>query len=211
MSAASATCRGPRRILGAAGHRAVIVAHALRKIAQDFVRQLEREIVQQDHDLLLVARRILGIAHDQRRRHQRLLLQQVMRMHPVGARQRDGEVVVVAFARRERRLGDAGHAVLVVGRRQAVPVDQRRLLHRVAEPHPEPLAGIHDEAMRAIGLQQPEHLGGLALHLDGAGGDRELDRAGVGGGARGRREGRSTRAAPVARKRRRDRRIMLET
>ena len=102
-------------------------------------------------DFLLV-RPVALIADDQRRRHQELLLQPLMGMHPEGAAKAQREVVVGAAARRNRRSGDAGNAVLLPWRREAVPVDQARLLDLVFQAHAKWLADLGRDAERAVGL-----------------------------------------------------------
>lgn len=60
-----------------------------------FPRDPGSEIMQQDHDLLLVEARLGRIAHDQGRGEKPLLLEANVGMHPVGAGPGQGEVVIV--------------------------------------------------------------------------------------------------------------------
>src|SRR5882724_4606028 len=91
----------------------------------------ESEIVEQDDHLLLVARGVRRIAHDERRRQQLLLLEPDMRVHPVGSGTGQDEIIFVVAAGLERRLRQLGHAVLIARRRQAVPVDERVFIELV--------------------------------------------------------------------------------
>ncbi len=90
----------------------------------DFLRALEREVMQQEDDFLPVGG-VVRVAHDQRRAHHGLFLQALVRVHPEGTGRGEGEVVGGCAARGDCWRGDAGNAVLLVGRREAVPVDQR--------------------------------------------------------------------------------------
>ena len=49
-----------------------------------------------------------------------------------------------------------------------MPVDDRVLAGAVIEVDQEPLAGIEEQAVRAVRLADAEHRGGLAEHLQGA-------------------------------------------
>jgi len=89
-------------------------------------------------------------------------------MHPEGAAEAQREIVVGAAARRNGRSGDTGNAVLLPWRREAVPVDQARLLDLVFQAHAESLAHLRPNPERAVALADPEHRGRLAVHLDAA-------------------------------------------
>ncbi len=52
------------------------------------------------------------------------LLKSSMRMEPVGAVLNDGEPIGERLPRRDTGVGDARHAVLIVGQDQTVPVDR---------------------------------------------------------------------------------------
>ena len=180
------------------------LARAAAQPGEDLGGIAEGEIVQQDDHLLLVARSLGRIAHDERRRQQLLLLQPDMGVHPVGAGTREDEVVLVAAAGLERRLRQLGHAVLIARRRQAVPVHQRVLVELVDELHMEALAGVGDDAVPSVRLDQAEHIGRLAVDLYDAARGPQL-RSTRGAHERLRAKGAAIAAVtPAARKRRRD-------
>jgi len=118
-----------------------------------------------------------------------LLLQALVRMHPVGTRMAEGEIIGVALPRRQRRLADFRHAVLLVGRQQAMPVDQRVLRQPVLELDAKAPVGRDGQARRAVGLAHAEHRRGLAVDFDDMAFGAELDgvigrrRADAGNGA----------------------------
>jgi hypothetical protein len=65
----------------------------------------EGEVIQHDHHLLLIARQILRGANDQRGRKKTLHLAQAeMRMHPVGAGNGQGKIVLKGCAGGDRIL-----------------------------------------------------------------------------------------------------------
>jgi hypothetical protein len=143
------------------------------EIGEDLVGIAEGEVMKHHHDVLHIGAGLGRIADDQRGGHQPLLLQAVMGMHPVGAGAVERKVVVIAGAGLERRLRQVRYAVLLPGRRQAVPVDQGLLVDVTFQPHPEALAGFGRQAVAAIGLGQPEDGGGAAVHLDDTGADAD--------------------------------------
>ena len=81
-------------------HLAVIHATAL-EVGKQFLSRREREVMQEDHDVLFVRGSILGGSHDQRCRQQILFLQRV-RVHPVGSTVTDGEAIGPLLARLEQ-------------------------------------------------------------------------------------------------------------
>ena len=125
----------------------------------------EAEIGQHDDDLLLV-RAVALVVDDQRRRHQQLLLQPLVRMHPKGAAKAQREVVIGGAARRDRRSGNAGHAVLLPRRRQAVPMNQARLVDPVFDADAKRLADIGGDAERPVRLADAIDRSRLAVDLD---------------------------------------------
>ncbi len=70
--------------------------------------------MQHQHHLLLVGRR-RGVVDDEWGGHQRLLLQALMRMHPIRAGTAQREIIGSVTAGRDRRRRDVGHAVLPIG------------------------------------------------------------------------------------------------
>jgi hypothetical protein len=127
----------------------------------------EAEVGQHQDDFLLV-RPVALIADDQRRRHQQLLLQPLVRVHPVRSAETQREVVVGAAPRRYGRSGDARDAVLLPGRREAVPVDQAGLVDPVFHPDAKPRAHLGPDAEGTAGLLDAVHRRRLAVHLDAA-------------------------------------------
>src|SRR5262245_65159275 len=102
-----------------------------------------------------------------------------MRMHPEGSTESQREVVVGASARRNRRPGDAGYTVLLPWRREAVPVDQARLVDPIFEAHAESLPDLCSDPEGAVGLPDTEHRGRSAVHLDVAAFDPQHGRWGA--------------------------------
>ena len=117
-------------------------------LGQNLFRGLEREVVQEHHDLLPVGGDILGRAHDQRRGEQLHLLGWHMAVHPVRAGPRL-EVVGSGLARREQGHRHVGHAVLRVGRDLPMPVYDRADVEIVGQIDPEPLSGIEHQSLAA--------------------------------------------------------------
>ena len=155
----------PARRSSGAGHRRHVAA--LLELGGDLLGRREAEVGKHHDDFLLVPPVAL-IADDQRRRHQQLLLESLVRVHPEGAAETQREVVVRAAAWRDRRSRNAGHAVLLPRRREAVPVDQAGLVDPVFQAHAEPLIHPRPDAEGAVGLPDAEDGGGLAVHLDAA-------------------------------------------
>jgi hypothetical protein len=131
---------------------------------QNLLRRAEGEIVQHQHDLLLV--RSLALGDDQRRSEQPLLLQAVMGMHPIGAGLPQREVVLVGGSGLEQRLRDAGHAVLVHRRSQAVPMDQGGLGKPVRERQAKPISRLETQAVHPVRLAQAGDGRRAPAHLD---------------------------------------------
>src|SRR6202043_2987902 len=97
---------------------------------KDLIRRGEAEVGEHDNDFLL-ARVFAAIPDDQRRRQQKLLLQSIMRVHPVHAATAHRKIVVGAAARRNRQSSNFRDAVLPPGRSEAMPVDKARLFDTV--------------------------------------------------------------------------------
>ena len=152
---------------------------------ENLLRRGEAEIGQHDHDFLLV-RAVALIVNDERRGHQELLLQALVRMHPERPAESQREIVVGAAARRNRRAGNSRHAVLPPRRRQPMPMDEARLVDAVLDPHAEGLADLGRQAERPVGLTDAEHRGGPAVHLDVAALQSEDGRGRRGPSRRGR-------------------------
>lgn len=140
---------------------------ALLELREDLLRRREAEVSQHQDDFLLVGPVAL-IADDQRRRHQQLLLQALVRVHPVRSAETQREIVVGAAPRRYRRSGDAGDAVLLPGWRKAVPVDQAGFVDPVFHADAKPGAHLGPDAEGTGGLLDSVHRRRLAVHLDAA-------------------------------------------
>jgi hypothetical protein len=145
---------------------------------ENLVRPAEAEVVQHDDDLLAILPVIGGAAHDHRRRHQALLLQAVMRVHPMGARQRH-EAVAAGRPGGDRRRLRPGKSVVFPRRRLPVPVDDGRHLGRIDEIDAEALARPQRDAGLAAGADEPEHARRLAVDVEVARGRGELLRGGL--------------------------------
>src|SRR5690606_35228130 len=117
------------------------------QLRQNFVWVAKGEIVEHHHDFLDVGGGLGGIADDERRRHQKLLLQAVMGMHPVGAGPIEWKVVGVAFSGWQRRLRQIGYAVLLPGWRQAVPMEESLLAGIVFQAHAKVTVGLRKKAV----------------------------------------------------------------
>ena len=140
---------------------------AFLELLKNLLRRPKAEVGQHHDDVLLV-RPVARIADDQRRRHQQLLLQSLVGVHPVRPAEAQGEIIVGAAARWYRRPRDARDAVLLPWRRQAVPMDQARLVDLVFHAHAEPLAHVRPDAEGPVGLLDSEDRRRLAVHLDAA-------------------------------------------
>ena len=133
-------------LLRHAGHRARFL-----EVFEDLFGRREAEIGQHRNDLLLVGAVGL-VVDDERRRHQPLFLQPLMRVHPERAAEVQGEVVVRTAARRYRRTGNPRHAVLPPRRRHPVPMDEARFADAVLDAHAEGLADFGGEPERPVWL-----------------------------------------------------------
>lgn len=153
------------------GHsrRAVHGRHlaALSELREYLLRRCEAEVRQHQDDFLLVPPVAL-VADDQGRRHQQLLLQSLVRVHPERSAETQREVVVGAAACGYRWSGDTGDTVLLPGRREPVPVDQAGLLDPVFHAGAEPIAHSSPEAEGAVGLLDSVNRRRLSLDLDRA-------------------------------------------
>src|SRR6202011_3621552 len=105
------------------------------EICKDLCRAAEAEIVQQHDDLLLIGAAALRVMDDEGRRHERLFLKSLMRMHPVRAAGGQREVVVGRRTGGDRWRGDIRDAVLLPWRGEAVPMNQGRLPDLVLQSH----------------------------------------------------------------------------
>ena len=117
-------------------------------LLQHLFRCLEGEIVQEEHHLLPVGRKVFRLAHDERRGQQLHFLQRHMAVHPVGAGHRR-EVVAARFTGRKQRQRHIGHAVLLVRRNLPMPMDDGGNGKIIGKVDPESLARIEDEALSA--------------------------------------------------------------
>jgi hypothetical protein len=133
--------------------------------AADFLGRRETEIGQHEDDLLLVGSVAL-IMDDKGSGHEQLLLQTLVRVHPERSAEAQWKVVIGASARWYRWSRYAGHAVLLPGRRQTVPMDQARFADLVFHPDAKPRARPRHDAGRSVGLRNSEHRRGLAVDLD---------------------------------------------
>ena len=159
-------------------HAAVFTGHArhrhaapgrstLAQVGKDFCRRPESEIVEHDHDLLLVCGAV-AVMDDQRRVQEVLLLEALVGMHPECARIRKRKVVICRGAGRDQRCGDPRHPVLLVGRFKPVPVDERWFARLIVELDTEPRSNSGNKASGSIGLADPENARRLAIDLNGA-------------------------------------------
>ena len=147
-------------LLRHAGHRARFL-----EVFEDLFGRREAEIGQHRNDLLLIGAVGL-VVDDERRRHQPLFLQPLMRVHPERAAEVQGEVVVRTAARRYRRTGNPRHAVLPPRRRHPVPMDEARFADAVLDAHAEGLADFGGEPERPVWLSDAVDRRRLAIHLD---------------------------------------------
>ncbi len=141
--------------------------------------------MQHHHMLLLVNERRCAFADDEGCGQHLLLLQADVGVHPVGAGDAAGEVIKNRFAGLERRTRQHGRPVHGDGRRQPVPVDHRFFLEGIGQLHGEAAVEHLVHAMPTLFVDDPVHGGGLALDLQGAGVDPELEGRGsseAGGG-----------------------------
>jgi hypothetical protein len=110
------------------------------KTGKHLVGAAKGEIVQHENNILPILAQRCCIFDDERRGQQALLLHGMMRMHPIGARNRH---VVVTFHRTVRDWWclRPGESILHPGRQLAVPMDKGVCTRFIREIDPEPLAG----------------------------------------------------------------------
>jgi hypothetical protein len=137
------------------------------ELTEDLVRLAEAEVVQHDDDLLAVFPIIGRAAHDHRRSQQALLLQPVMRVHPVGARQRH-EIVPAGRTGGERRRLRPRKSVVLPRRRLSVPVDDGRHLGCVDEIEAEAFARPQRDPGLAARTDEPIDARRLAVDIEAA-------------------------------------------
>ena len=101
-----------------------------------------------------------------------------MRVHPIGAGQRQRELVVIGAPSRQRWLRESRHPVLPERRGEAVPVDQRRQLDLTFQAYAK-LTGRREQAGCPVGLSEAIDLGRLAVDLDRAIDDAQDGRFGL--------------------------------
>ena len=118
--------------------------------AGSFVRPVRKH---RDH-IAVGARFRPARQHDDAAIHAALLLEDGVRVIPVGARLPQAELIRERPARRNRRHVHMRHAVHRVRHKQAVPVDARLLAHRVA----------HDDARRIALGETQRGRGDAAIH-----------------------------------------------
>ncbi len=165
------------------------------------VRRAKGEVVQHEDDLLPVVAKLGGVMHDERRRHQPLLLHAVMRMHPVRAGDRR---IVVALHRavRDRRGLRPRESILRPRRQLPMPVDERARAGFVGQCDAEPFVGGEADAGPSVRTDQSEDLGRPSVDLDHArSGDEALriERCGAdGAGDHGQDAGRQRGAKQLA-------------
>lgn len=123
--------------------------------------------MQQHHHFLFIGNLLFGPSHDQRCCQECLFLQSVG-MHPMGAAGANREGVVALFARTEERHRHVWHAIELVRRRQAMPVDHRLFGQSVAEQHVELATCVEGEAGFAVWPKETIDLGSSAVDLDTA-------------------------------------------
>ncbi|MCY1233924.1 hypothetical protein D9M72_464870 [compost metagenome] len=142
------------------------------KFGEQFLGRREGEIMQQDEHFLLVALPVVGGPHDQGRGKQVLLLER-MRMHPVRAAGADRKPVAPGFIRFQKRCGIVRNPVHIPWRHKAVPVDERRFPALICKGDVERSLRVERQPDSAIRLEESEHIGGSAVHLDDAFCDRK--------------------------------------
>ena len=131
--------------------------------------------MQKHHDLLLVTRKLFRAAHNQRGRKKILLLQGV-RMHPVGSGISGWKSVTARFAGLEQRHRHIGHAVLIPGGQQPVPMDHGFLGKGILQVHLNSVAGGKGQSRLVIGTGKAEHGRGAAIDLNRPRYDSEFER-----------------------------------
>ena len=89
-----------------------------------------------------------------------------MRVHPERAAEAQGEVVVRAAARRNRRSRNPRHAVLPPRRRQPMPMDKARLVDAVFDPNAKGLAHFGRDAKGPVWLPDAVDRRRPAVDLD---------------------------------------------
>src|SRR5947207_3281342 len=91
-----------------------------------------------------------------------------MRVHPVGAAKAQREIVIAAASCWNRGSRNIRNAVLPPGRREAMPVDEARLVNMVFDPDAKRLGDIGGDPKSSVRLADAKHGSGLAVHLDAA-------------------------------------------
>src|SRR5258705_4264173 len=102
---------------------------------------------------------------DERRGHQALLLQAVMRVHPVGARYRS---IVIGLNRavRDRWSLRPWEAVLHPGRKLPMPMHKSARASFISEFDAEPFTGGQTNARTSVRAGKSEDLGWPTIHLE---------------------------------------------
>jgi len=124
--------------------------------------------VQHQHDFLAIIPSVLLAMDDERRRQKYLLLQALMRVHPERARKCERKLVTRLAAGRNCRARDAGDAILLIWRRQSVPVNKRGLSDPVYEANAEWRRNIGHQTMSPVRLPQTQHGRTPTIHIENA-------------------------------------------
>lgn len=87
-----------------------------------------------------------------------------MRMHPMCPRL-GGKIIYGGLFRRYQRTFCVGDTVLQIGRRHAVPVNDRVFSRLVLNDHIETLTGLKEKTGFPVRADNPENLGGFAADV----------------------------------------------
>ena len=133
----------------------VVVVRPLLEVGEDVVGVLERPVREHDDHLAVEGVRLRpGRVDDERGVVAELLLERRVAVAPVGPELADRVAVLERRMRRDAGEVDVGHAVLVVGEDEPVPVDRRHLAQPVVDA---------DHGLVALG-EPEERAGNGAVH-----------------------------------------------
>src|SRR4029077_13965086 len=145
-----------------------------RETSKYLLRRSECEIVQHQNDFLPVFAQLISGANDKRRRHKVLLLHLVMRVHPIGARDRSIVIGLNRAIRDWRRLRPR-KAILSPWRELPMPMNERVRAGFIGKLHLKSLACGEANSGNSVWTRKPEDLGRSAIHLEHAcSGDKAL-------------------------------------